>query len=205
MKIESGIKIGREKIVLLMPKLGIVVKLPRIRFVGVIKSVIHNLLKGDWLRLKTHFKRAPTIPEFSYWYPILSGIVTNFSEFWYYATTWNPFLQPTYFSLFGLINIQRYGEPCTMPQQEFRNELERIVGQKYMWDSHHFINPANFCLTVGKMREKDSEISRVRLRMHDYGTPRSQAVVTICGYYIYREFRTVPVSPPEADPAKASS
>lgn len=37
----------------------------------------------------------------------LKNILCNWSEFWFYLTTRNPFVWPTYFSFFGLCNIQK--------------------------------------------------------------------------------------------------
>lgn len=42
--------------------------------------------------------------------PLTDGLSSNWLEFYYYLKTRNKFLVPTYFSFFGLINIQRQVE-----------------------------------------------------------------------------------------------
>lgn len=41
---------------------------------------------------------------------LFAGIMTNWNEYRFYRRTKNPFLMPSYFSLFGLFNIQRKAE-----------------------------------------------------------------------------------------------
>lgn len=193
MKIELGIRIGRERIALLMPALGIVVKLPRIKIWKVIREAASMIRKRKWNRLWTHLKNNPTSEIFSFWNMLFGGIAANFSEFWFYASTWHRFVRPTYFSLFGLFNIQSYGASLKMGEGEFLAALERIIEENWMHDIHHFANPANFGLRQGTAYDDDGEKRRrLRLCIADYGSPRTQAVITLFGRDLFKSF-----TPPE--------
>jgi hypothetical protein len=189
MKLELGIGVGRERIALVMPTLGIVVKIPRIRLLRVIKSLVYHIRHRAWRGLLGNLRRSPTAPSLSFQFDLFGGLVSNFSEFWFYLTTRNPFLQPTYLSLLGILNIQRYGEPCPMEAWPMRHEFERLIGQEYMHDGHHFANPRNFSVVLAEATEGDEKCTRLRLRINDYGSPRTQAVVTLWGHKLFRGFR----------------
>jgi len=72
-----------------------------------------------------------------FWYWVLSGIMANLNEFWYYQTTYNKFCVPTYFTFLGIINIQK---------------KLRVFQKIYLW----FINilrkmelaRTKFCMTI---------------------------------------------------------
>ena len=185
------IKTGTSRIALVMPGLGIVIKLPRIKLFRVLGSIVYLVRRKEWFRLWLNTKNPPTYSNFSYQCDIFGGLVANISEFWFYLITRNPFLQPTYLSLFGLVNIQRYGEPCTMDEGPFRKEMERIVGQDCYLDSHHFTNAKNFCMVARWVKTNDKKRLVVRLRMTDYGSPRTQAVIVLRGHRLHERFAAI--------------
>src|SRR5690606_27796469 len=78
--------------------------------------------------------------------PLFLGVVTNWNEFKFYRNSKHELLQPTYVSLFGLVNIQRYGEPCTLDKERLWERVFAVVGDQLWCDGHHFRNPENFKL-----------------------------------------------------------
>ncbi len=175
------IKKGKDRIVVLLPSIGIVIKFPIIHIAGVFRLLRLYLRK----RNRKHLRRNVR-DEFKYSIDsmgggikgaLLRGVVANWRELRFYQTTRHPFLQPTYFSLMGLLNVQRYGASCT--QGGYRELWVQMLDltEGGVWDdNHHFCNPDNFCLRDGK------------LRMVDYGCPKGYSVILQYGTKILEEF-----------------
>ena len=166
---------GKWRIVFVFPWFGIVIKIPVIRFYEGIKPFLKpkewKRLKGRTVLLKLMIKyRRPFL---------FGGLVNNWNEFWFYLKTRNPFLQPTYFSFFGLFNIQRYGEPCNLPIIDLWKCLYKITNGEVFEDSHTFGDPNNFCFYNGK------------LRIVDYGSRRTHPVIRRYGKRIIELFNSV--------------
>lgn len=89
---------------------------------------------------------------------LFSGITSNWNEYAFYRETKNSFLMPTYFSFFGLINIQKKGEIIDF--WGYRELFDYICDNSQnrnqpFCDSHTFTEIGNFCLDQGKLRISD--------------------------------------------------
>jgi hypothetical protein len=104
------------------------------------------------------------------------GIMENWREFIFYLFNRSPFLMPTYFSLFGIINIQEKGEVAKIETVDLWCQLAQMTNHAVNCCGHHFANPGNFCNENG------------HLKIFDYGNPKVQEVVKQFGDKIYREF-----------------
>lgn len=186
---------GDNRCVLAIPRLGVVFKFPRIR----VWDAAHIL----WWGIKRHF-RAPS-PKgrrepFSVFlhrqfieYSVESnwtfksslgrGVMDNWRERRYYkrvSLLQRQLLQPTYFSLFGFLNIQKYGKPVGRPEDDVGVPLYhaffKIAGQALIRDGHHWVSAANFHLDNGS------------IRVLDYGNLKTQAILDEFGLEILRRF-----------------
>ena len=156
---------GRDRIVFIFPLLGIAVKFPVIHFFAAIKPFFYRFPKGKRGKyLKRHVFRSSE-SNLGVKGLLFKGVFANWCEFWLYLKTQNTFLQPTYFSLFGLLNIQRHGELCRLKEINLWCQLSELTNGKVFDDPHHFSNPRNFCLCGRK------------LRIFDYGSCRSHDVI----------------------------
>lgn len=178
------IRVGTTRIVLLFPLLGIVIKVAKIRIVEFVVSTvmvfsprINVSFSGRWEQFFL-LLRIPTNDSFALGPRTLlfGGIVANWREFGLYLKTRNIFLLPTYFSFFGLFNIQRYGYPCRISKIGFMLQLVQLTDRAISCDLHHFANPENFCFIDGK------------LKMVDYGSHLICEVVEKYGETIVRDF-----------------
>ena len=170
-------KKGRNRIVLVLPLLGIAVKLPIVHFFTVTASLAKRIVHLDFKIIRILMRVSPDCDGFiGYRNLLFGGTLTNWREFLFFYKTKNPFLQPTYFSLFGLINIQKLGQLCTMEQRTFQSQLRDVTNDGVGWDDHHFINPDNFCFSNGK------------LRILDYGSKITQETVILYGAKIQSSF-----------------
>lgn len=166
------IKKGQNRVVLIFPKLKIAIKFPLVRFYLTIKELF--CYKNDWDLLRKRCTWPIEAPGFKRF--LLGGAYANWNEFYFYLKTRHPFIQPTYFSLFGLLNVQMYDEPCRAEWTNFFTQLDELTDRKASEDPHHFANPRNFCLHDGK------------LRMLDYGGRKARDVITRYGVTIHKKF-----------------
>ncbi len=170
------IKKGDDRVVVILPMLGIVLKFPIIHFWRFLR-IFASCFK-DPKRMLVRLCWGVTLPinySLGFRGMLFKGLHANWCEFWFYWWTLNPFLQPTYFSLLGLLNIQRIGEPCLMEVEDVWCQLSGMNNslQRDLWkDSHHFANPRNFCFYKGT------------IRMLDYGSSGSREVVALHGTHI---------------------
>lgn len=121
---------------------------------------------------KTMSRGLKTLPRYRYEIVafnvfVLGGLMANWNEFIFWLKTRNKFLLPTYFSFFGLINIQKKGEVLIWEEGDFFVFLQRNSKEKdqVFVDSHSFDNPQNFCIDNGK------------LKMIDYGSRHCRSFV----------------------------
>ena len=166
---------GRDRIAIIFPLIKMVIKLPQIHifksFFQLYGYAKENNWKGiiiDWswpLELKTGFKGL-----------LFHGIAENWREFLFFFKTRNEFLQPTFFSFFGLFNIQLYGNPCGMNYVDLWRQLIELTDGRAWQDNHHFSNPDNFCYHSKKFR------------ILDYGNPQCHEVINLYGKKIVKEF-----------------
>ncbi len=171
MKIEKG----WNRFVIVAPKFGIAIKLPIIHLFLSIKILVKLSLIFEFRSIFLEMA-LPISDRWSYKNRLFGGIVTNWREFIFYRRTKNPFLQPTYFSFLGLINIQKMGTPCDISYVDLWCQLLNLTDSGVMADNHHFENSDNFCFDSGK------------LKIHDYGSIVTQKVITEYGTKIYESF-----------------
>lgn len=170
------LKKGLNRFVFVVPRLKMVIKLPFISFFKAFRYSALYAKPKNWKHFKDEFGnyKVETLHSLK-WY-LFRGICSNWREFRFYQKTHNPFLQPTYFSFFGLLNIQRYGDICRLKKIDLWTQLLRLTNRDVVKDSHHFDNPNNFSFRDGK------------LRIHDYGSLKSQMVVSHYGEKIVKDF-----------------
>jgi len=154
---------GKNRFVIVFPKLGIAVKLP---LVHAIRAARDFLTYGFKPPFPGEYNKSLTEHLFK-------GMGDNWREFTYYLRTRHPFLHETYFSLFGLFNIQRAGVPCGRSMQELWTEIDSLTSGDAFADAHHFANVSNFC-HVGD-----------HLKIIDYGHPKTQEIIDKYGSKLY--------------------
>jgi len=106
------IKKGNSRIVVLIPFLGIVVKFPLIRLKHCWQDGIFHLKNKNMRSLFFSWFFHPIFGSSFHLYGprtlLFRGICCNLVEFWVYIWTRDSAFVPTYFSFFGLFNIQQY-------------------------------------------------------------------------------------------------
>ncbi len=154
-------KVGKNRLVFVFPRLGLAVKFPMIHLV----RATQQLFTYGWQRLPYPGDVYKSLTEH-----LFKGMGDNLREWRFYLQTRHPFCQPTYFSFFGLVNLQRAAVTCQMPIEEFWSQMHRVTGSEAFTDAHHFANPANFCHDQNK-----------RLMIVDYGHLKTQKIVRKLG------------------------
>lgn len=124
-----------------------VIKLARIRFKSGIKCMIHEIKHGRFLK----YYKDDTLYHACSKTNFFGGIISNWQEYRFYRQTKLPILMPTYFSFFGLFNIQKRGLILDMSYRDLWPQLYTLTNGEVFDDSHAFENPANFCLENGKL------------------------------------------------------
>lgn len=175
MRIEKG----ATRLVLVLPCFGIVVKVARVYLVCAFQEIWYcfNLPRGrrlEWVMMELFEFGVDVESSIKFW--LFKGIVSNWREYWFYRRTKNLFCQPTYFSLLGLVNVQRYGSSCDLDDTDLWCQLYELTDGKVFQDSHCFVEPKNFCF------EKEA------LTIADYGSLEAQWVIDRFGDKIIREF-----------------
>lgn len=101
---------------------------------------------------------------------LLKGLRDNWMEFLFWVTTHHPFTQPTYFSLLGLVSIQRRGTPVEMRYPYFQVQMEQLMGSEaFDKDPHHFCEDRNFCLDGRVLRITDYGNKKTRMLIQELG------------------------------------
>lgn len=173
------VRVGSNRIILDLVKIGFVIKLPLahgVLFYVTIKAFIDGtsiISFPEWV--------AYPMDNNGFWglkRTLFKGIADNWREFRFSVASGHPFVQPTYFSLLGLVNVQRRGDPPKMESGEFLGQLQRLAGEECFYsDPHHFKNVDNFCW--------DGSF----LRMTDYGSSQTRLVILKRGMCVYNNFR----------------
>ena len=112
-------------------------------------------------------------------FPLLAGIMANWQEFLFTIFCWNNFIQPTYFSLFGLINIEKRGDKINFWNSDdlFEYISKNSLSEKQLHcDSHVFSNIENFSMDGN------------HLKIHDYGSRNIQEFLILNGERLYSRF-----------------
>jgi hypothetical protein len=178
------ISYGTRRMVLAVPKLGIVIKFARL----VVRRKGPAKLKDHWEQLTWDWKiwlRHPScgwsyfqdefLPDLRVGLSLkevrVLGIQDNRQERQYWRRTdtlRRRLLVPTYVSFLGLFNVQEYREPSRASEifWAVRHALSDEVHDWEDFDWHHFVNAANFHLTADN-----------QLLFFDYGDRKTQKVI----------------------------
>jgi hypothetical protein len=186
---------GDNRLVLAIPSLGVAFKFPRIR--------VWDALNILWWGIKRHFyapsprgRREPfsvflrrqfieysVESNWTFKSSLGRGITDNWRERRYYkhaSPLGRLLLQPTYLSILGLVNVQKYGKPVGRPEDDVGVPLYhaffKIAGQALIRDGHHWVSAANFHLDNGS------------IRVLDYGNLKTQAILDEFGLEFLRRF-----------------
>ncbi|MEK7072613.1 MAG: hypothetical protein AAB969_03515, partial [Patescibacteria group bacterium] len=139
------IKSGNYRIVIIIGHLAI--KFPVIHLRSGIKSLIHEIKRGRFLK---YYKN-----DILYWgcskSYLFDGIICNWQEYRFYRQTKLAILMPTYFSFFGLFNIQKRGQILDIYDGDLFSQLYNLTNGEIFDDGHAFGNHKNFCIESGKL------------------------------------------------------
>ena len=117
-------------------------------------------------------------------YNLFRGIMANWNEYCFYRKTKNLFVMPTYFSLFGLINIQKRGQEISFWNRSDIWEYicrNSISPNQVFCNSHSFRRKENFCLDGDK------------IKMLDYGNRHVHKFLELNGENLFKNFVKPPV------------
>ncbi|OGD67055.1 hypothetical protein A2442_00310 [Candidatus Campbellbacteria bacterium RIFOXYC2_FULL_35_25] len=155
-----------------------VFKFPKIMVWVCLKDVFFIIKKDRrWKHLKFYLSRTCYSKDFpGLRYYLLNGIISNFKEYLFWLKYKNNFCEPTFFSLLGFVNIQRFSPPYNLlNKKDFWLKIRMV--QNYDWDDgHHFCNSNNFNIRDGK------------ILIVDYASSKTQRVILKHGQNIIRHF-----------------
>jgi hypothetical protein len=156
------IKRGHYRIVLVFK--NFVIKFPRIYFWSAIRIAIWAHYRGKEARSMvwkiSNYNHELTIPKF-----LLKGIIDNWHECLYFKKTRSAFLVPTYFTFFGLFNIQARALPWDYNNLNHYGLLYDLTRGEVSKCGHDFEDEKNF------------GIHKNRLKMLDYGSEKTQKIL----------------------------
>lgn len=177
------IKRGTSRLVICLPKLGLVIKLPLAKPIVFVRQVISATRLGwkskdmkKWLKWAAWLgEGTDTVGNIRY--TLLNGSYQNWQEYRLWRRTRSSFLEPTFFSLLGLVNVQKYGEQLKgISDGALWSQLLELSDKAVWSNGHHFANPENFSFRDGM------------IRMLDYGGRGIEEVVIQHGDNIARHF-----------------
>lgn len=166
------IKKGSSRIVLLIASYA--VKLPIIRPIKAIKVIWKAVLCGRLMACLTAPYDSESLLTFQRL--LLRGLFDNLMEYYFYLTNNSQFLAPTYFSFFGLLNIQKAGSSIKTDHLNFKRQMRYLTNWDCENDGHTFANTNNFC------------IINCKLVIVDYGSIKTQQVLKNYGNIIAENF-----------------
>lgn len=145
---------GKRRIVIIFKE--VVIK------IAIIKIVCATNIAIEWIRERRFWRNMCECNYEKSWTvhnSLFRGLFENWHEYRLYKDTRSLFLVPTYFSLLGIINIQKkQGELLDMKPINLWLQMVEISNEEVWEDEHHFVSPKNFCKTKGS------------LQMFDYGS-----------------------------------
>lgn len=171
---------GSTRLVINFPSLGFVVKFPLPKPCLFTESLVRAL--------KFKFQGKPELLNFVFAMDedgtyqtniritLLNGIFHNWKEYRLWSKTKSSFLEPTYFSFFGLCNIQKYGKPLKVHYGTLWHQMLKYSNEQVWDNSHHFSNLNNFSFCNGN------------IKMIDYGDFGMEKTVINYGDKIVRLF-----------------
>ncbi|MEI6420151.1 MAG: hypothetical protein WCO30_00825 [bacterium] len=166
-------KKGNTRFVLVFPKLGFVVKFPIVRISALWPAII-NPWKYGW-ETESLIWKAPVSCFFSYKYLFFSGIVANWLEWRFWRRYKHPFIHPTWFSFFGLFNIQKYGKPINNDCYfAIGSSVAKTTNGASIECGHGLESSGNYCEVNGT------------IRLVDYGSVRTWRVIIRHGHKLMK-------------------
>lgn len=148
-------RFGATRFVVLVGNIAIKFPRPRPLYV-LIRFARHVRNKEVKKRLLGH-GQTPTIGAMRY---LFGGIVTNWNEHRVWKNHAHDILVPTWFSLFGLVNIQKRGAEVDQQELDLRNPFLPYLDRMDLELSRDLTNSRNFC-----------RLNR-RIRIHTYGSDK---------------------------------
>lgn len=107
---------------------------------------------------------------------LFAGIHANIVEFIFFLRYRNIFCRPTYFTFFGLINIQKKGKICQIPFEQFKPRMHQLTNNDIPTQDHTFDSPGNFI------------IENNHLQCIDYADQAIHKIILKYGKILYCEF-----------------
>lgn len=162
------IKKGSTRIVFLFPALGVVVKLPIVYVNSAYRSmkvILLRICKKQMSRTQIYSLIGHPDIKISIMGNLFGGIYNNLSEWTFFLRTRHGFCYPTYFSFFGLCNIQKYGEQLKDDFVWADIFYEYVSPITQEMDRHHWATPSNFTRRGNK------------LYLLDYGSKRTREIL----------------------------
>ncbi len=145
-----------------------------------------KIREAKWLIERSERLQLPVILARAYekydtfWSYLLGGIMANWHEFTFYLRTQHEILAPTYFSLFGLINIQKRGQEIDFwdDEQLMLYLFEHSLHEDQPWcDGHTLLNKKNFCLD-----------NQDKFQLFDYGSRHVRIFISLNGKNLVDNF-----------------
>lgn len=162
--IQSEVKRGTKRNVLIFPKYGFALKFAIFQPVALLR-LLFNIRKNGGIQYKYLIITKGSAMLGVCTPGNIEGFLENWREYRFFKKNPGPFLFPVLFSLFGIVNVLPIKDelPSDIDREKFRVLFKAYsIGD---WDGHHFKNPENFCFREGY------------LCMTDYGSLLTQEVI----------------------------
>lgn len=183
------IRTGKTSIVIVFPRLGFVLKVARIdkfRIRRIFRYIRMLFTEPKSKNFSSKFAQLNfRLDNFA-----IGGIYANIRERRLWKRTKNPFLLPTWFSLFGVMNICPYAKNVLTREQynssKFPLQLDIFSELWSQVEGHTFARATNFCV---------DDLGKVKLI--DYGFKHCEKVIRHCGQGLYDNLNPYKVFTPE--------
>ena len=161
---------GSDRIVFVFQKIA--VKLPRIHFFSFLSLFLYHVKHGNLLKYLNYQPKVYGSARRL----LFRGLIHNWNEFYFYLKSHSDILLPTYFSLFGFVNIQKKGEKFEMKEGDLWIQILKLKNKECWIDGHTFSNVDNFCK------------ENYKIKMIDYGDPDVYCLLKKYGNAIHDDF-----------------
>ncbi len=122
-------------------------KFARFRPFWALKRLIETICAREvGSKLKRYHRSHPLIAGLKY---LIAGAWANMIEVHVFEKTQHLGLAPTYFTCFGLVNVQRRGKPVTEAELLDEHPFAQLVHIEVL--AVDLLKPANFCRIDGKV------------------------------------------------------
>lgn len=179
---------GRSRTVIAIPSLRVVIKCARIRkrpfegFYADMSFAYREMFPNPDPKVRKIFWEVVRASASRAFIEFFEGFASNWRERAYYKRTntlHRLFLQPTYFSLFGIFNIQKLGKPMDEARSdEMYRRFHAVAGEALIRDGHHWTFANNFHLASDGPK------------ILDYGSVDTQRIIDEYGVDLYTRFGT---------------